>query len=72
MFGTVVVVSLPQPPTEVNVSGPSEGAAVLPQTFMATVSPITATQPITYIWQATAQTTMTRTDKGLSDTLALK
>jgi plastocyanin len=70
MHGTVVVLPLPQPPTEVDVTGPSEGAAVLPQPFTATVNPITATQPITYIWQATGQTTLTRTDKGLSDTLA--
>lgn len=68
MHGTVVV--LPQPPTEVNVTGPSEGTTVLAQTFTAAVDPITTTQPITYIWEATGQTTVTRTDKGLSDTLA--
>lgn len=70
MFGTVVVVAL-QPPVEVSVTGPSSAAADLAQAFTAAVSPITTTQPITYIWQATGQTTMTRTDKGLSDTFAL-
>ncbi len=69
MTGTVIVLA-PQAPLEVSVTGPSGGAANIPYTFTATVSPITTTQPITYIWQATGQTTMTRTDKGLSDTLA--
>ncbi len=69
MHGTVVVVPPPQPPTEVDVTGPSNSATTLPQTFTAAVDPITATQPITYIWEATNQTTMTNTDKGLSDTL---
>jgi plastocyanin len=67
MFGTVVVVPL-QGPVELSVAGPISGAAALAQTFTASVSPITATQPITYIWAATGQTTVTRTDKGLNDT----
>ncbi len=69
MFGTVVVVPL-QSPVELSVAGPISGAAELAQTFTASVSPITATQPITYLWEATGQTTVTRTDKGLSDTFA--
>ena len=49
---------------------PSGGAADVPHAFTATVGPITTTQPITYFWQATGQTPVTRTDQGLTDTLA--
>jgi plastocyanin len=66
----VVVLAPPQAPLELSVVGPSGGVADVAHTFTAIVSPITTTQPITYLWQATGQTSVTRTDKGLSDTLA--
>ncbi len=69
MTGTVVVQAA-QAPLDLSVDGPGNGATNIPYAFTATVSPITTTQPITYIWKATGQTTMTRTDKGLSDMLA--
>ncbi len=69
MHGTVVVVSA-QPPTTVLIDGPSEGAVDTPYTFTASVNPLTATQPITYLWQATGQSDV-RHLNGLSDTIVL-
>ncbi len=43
----------PIPPEQVTVAGPAEGALATSYTFTASVSPISATLPITYVWQAT-------------------
>jgi hypothetical protein len=56
------------PPTDVVISGPTTGMVNTAYTFTATVSPITATQPITYVWRATGQDPMTHTG-GLSRTI---
>jgi thermitase len=54
------------PPDAVSIDGPTEGLVGTERTFIANVHPITAAQPITYVWQATAQTPITHTG-GLSD-----
>ena len=56
-------------PTGMIVNGPTSGLAETGYTFTATVSPITTTLPVTYVWKATGQTTVTHTD-GLSDTVS--
>jgi hypothetical protein len=58
------------PPTNVIINGPATGAVNTSYTFTATVSPITATQPITYVWRATGQDPMTQTS-DLSHTISL-
>jgi len=55
------------PPTRVQVTGPMTGTADTACTFNAAVSPITATQPITYVWQATGQPSVTHTGGELND-----
>jgi hypothetical protein len=50
-----------EPPTAVAVSGQTTVVVQTEYTFNAVVSPITATQPITYIWQATTQSPVTHT-----------
>ncbi len=55
-------------PTNVTPSGPTTGLISRPYTFTATINPITATQPITYVWQAIGQPAITNTD-GLSSTV---
>jgi plastocyanin len=71
MKGTIVVLAPPsQPPTSVSIIGPGEGTIDTPYVFTATVSPITATLPITYLWQATGQSDVTHVG-GLSDTIVL-
>jgi hypothetical protein len=50
----------------VTINGPTYGYLNTDYTFAATVSPITATTPITYVWQATGQSPITHTG-GLSD-----
>jgi len=52
---TVYYTQLPVAPTGVTISGPDAGAVQTEHTFTATVSPVTATKPITYTWQATGQ-----------------
>lgn len=52
----------------VALNGPEEGLTGQAMSFTAVVTPITATQPITYIWQATGQETVTHTS-GLTDTV---
>lgn len=58
-----------KPLTEVAVSGPATGMVNTTYLLTAASSPITATQMITYIWQATGQTPITHTG-GLSDTVS--
>ncbi len=65
MHGFIVVI---QPPTDVTIAGPIEGTIDTPHVFTATVSPITATLPITYLWKATGQSNVTHVG-GLSDTI---
>ena len=60
--------STPTSPASVGLNGPAIGVVGNSYTFTATVSPITATQPITYVWQATGQTAQTHTGRGASDT----
>jgi M6 family metalloprotease-like protein len=62
------IVNVYVPPTSVGISGPTSGIVQASYTFTATTSPITATQPITYVWQATGQSPLTHTG-GLSDTV---
>ncbi len=69
MHGTVVVVS-GKPPTSVLIDGPFEGVVDTPYTFTASVNPLTATQPITYLWQATGQSDVIHLN-SLSDTIVL-
>jgi PKD repeat protein len=57
------------PPSGVTVAGPTTGVVQTGYAFIATVSPVTATAPITYVWQATGQSPVTNTG-GLSDTVA--
>jgi hypothetical protein len=49
------------PPTEVKVEGASVGLVDTSYSFIATAGPVTTTQPISYIWQATSQEAVTHT-----------
>ena len=53
----------------VEVSGPISGLTAIEHSFIASVSPSTATQPISYSWQATGQSSLINTG-GLSDTVS--
>ena len=67
--GRVVTIldALPEwPPTGMTIEGPSTGLIETSYTFTSTVSPITATLPITYVWQANEQSPLTNTG-ALSD-----
>jgi thermitase len=55
------------PPTGVTISGPMTGLVQAEHIFTATISPITAALPLTYVWQATGQAPVIHTG-GLSDT----
>ena len=55
------------PLTGVVVTGPTTGIVSTSYTFTATVSPLSATTPVTYVWWATDQLPVTCT-RGLSDT----
>jgi hypothetical protein len=57
--------------TGVVISGPITSAARVSTPFTATVSPITATRPVTYIWEFTDRPTpVVHEDGGLIDTVA--
>ena len=62
-------ISGPQAPTGVTISGPTVGFTQTSLMFNATVSPITATTPITYIWQAAEQSAVTHTGGSASDNI---
>jgi len=55
---------------EVHVAGPATGVVGADCAFTVTVTPVTTTQPITYVWQATGAAPVTHTG-GLSDTAVL-
>ena len=52
--------------TSVAISGNTQGASGLPYSFNVQASPIAASLPITYVWRATGQATVTHT-VGLTD-----
>lgn len=56
------------PPSSVTLNGPTSGTISTTYTFTAAVTPITTTAPLTYTWQASEQTPVTRSS-GLSDTI---
>lgn len=60
-------VYVPIPPTGVEITGPAQGATNRSYAFTATVTPPTATLPITYVWHASGQEVLSRV-QGLSDT----
>jgi hypothetical protein len=54
----------------VSIQGPTLGEPDIAYSFTATIeTPISPTQPFTYVWQATGQTPLTRTD-GISSTVS--
>jgi CSLREA domain-containing protein len=59
---------IPQTVIDVTIDGPTTGDVQGSYTFTATSSPISATLPITYIWQATGHMSVTHTS-GLTDTI---
>jgi len=65
-----ITVNPSSPVARVTVSGPTTGTAGAPYTFAASASPLTATQPITYAWQASGQSPVTYVD-GLSVTFSM-
>jgi hypothetical protein len=52
---------------DVTISGPTSGLIQSPQTFTASVSPITSTAPVTYVWQASNLAPIMHTG-GVTDT----
>jgi uncharacterized repeat protein (TIGR01451 family)/CSLREA domain-containing protein len=58
------------PLEKVTISGPSSAAVGASVEFVATVSPATASQPITYVWQATGQPPATHLGGGASDAVS--
>jgi parallel beta-helix repeat protein len=59
----------PVPLASVSITGPVTGAVNTSYAFEATVSPLNATQPITYVWQATGQSAVTHTGRGIADSV---
>ncbi len=57
------------PISEVAISGPTDGYTNTAYDFTATASPITATTPITYFWEATGQSPVTHVG-ALTDTVS--
>ncbi|MEP7358722.1 MAG: hypothetical protein ABI847_15855, partial [Anaerolineales bacterium] len=56
---TLTVKPLPVAAVDLVLSGPPTGTANLPNVFLANVSPITASTPLSYVWQVTNQLTPT-------------
>ncbi len=56
------------PLDSVSITGPAGGVIQTSYTFTASVTPITSTVPVTYVWQASGQAPITHTG-GLTDTV---
>jgi PKD repeat protein len=69
IYGAVAL-RIVRAPTAIEVSGPLTGTAATAYSFTATVSPVTATLPLTYVWRVANRPPATHTS-GLSDTLVL-
>jgi uncharacterized repeat protein (TIGR01451 family) len=54
-------------PGELTISGPTEIPAQVEEEFAAGITPITATAPFTYVWEATDQLSVTHASKGSHD-----
>ena len=67
-FANVSGSSTPIAPISVIPTGSALGIINVSYTFTATVSPITTTQPITYLWQATGLTPQIHHGRGRTDT----
>jgi uncharacterized repeat protein (TIGR01451 family) len=67
---TVYYTQLPVALTEVSISGPEAGDVQTEHTFTATVSPVTATTPMTYTWQATGQREVLTTTDDLDHSIS--
>jgi hypothetical protein len=63
-------VTISVPLSDVSLSGPEIGIVGHQNALTATVSPMTTTLPITYVWQVDGETSVTRTG-GLSSTFYL-
>lgn len=57
-------------PQQLGISGPSTAVAQTAETYSVVLAPMEATQPITYVWQASGLDPITHTG-GLSDTADL-
>ncbi|MFZ0547817.1 MAG: hypothetical protein WAM60_20395, partial [Candidatus Promineifilaceae bacterium] len=57
------------PVTNASIEGPDSGLIQNSYTFTATANPLTATLPITYVWETAGQSPITHTG-GLTDTAA--
>ena len=64
------VITVNVPPAGMSLGGPSRGVIQVDYPFTADVSPVTTTLPITYVWEATEQSPLIRTDRGLSDVVS--
>ncbi len=58
--------------SNVAVSGPTAGFVNTSYTFTGTVTPATASDPITYVWQATGQNTITNTSGSSVNTVSFR
>jgi hypothetical protein len=61
------VMALPTPPETVSITGPVTGVTVVPVKFSATVGPLSATQPMTYVWSASELSDVVHYKEGYQD-----
>ena len=61
-----IELQIPLPPESVEIDGPLNTLVGMTNAFTASVQPISTTLPITYVWQASGQETVTQTE-GLED-----
>jgi len=64
---TVIITAEPLPPLAVKIKGVTAGLLNNSYIFSATTSPITTTQLLTYMWQATGNPTMARQQGNLTN-----
>jgi hypothetical protein len=67
---TITMTVSGSPPTGVAIGGPMTGTTGVAYPFTARTSPLTASPPITYVWEASGHSAVTHTG-GLSDTVHL-
>jgi photosystem II stability/assembly factor-like uncharacterized protein len=59
------------PATSLTVTGAATSTTLAQSQYLASAGPVTASVPITYVWQTTGQSPITHTGRGLTDTAVL-
>jgi len=66
-INAMLALLVPTPPDMISITGPVTGVTVVPVNFSAAVGPLSATQPMTYVWSASGLSNVIHFKEGYQD-----